>query len=77
MQAGGGGGNCGVSANEYSCAHGAKINFGDLTLFNFIFNLWFWAGRAALWVRNDYSDFDFLIHLDPTLKLGQVKKSVT
>jgi hypothetical protein len=25
-----GGGGCGVSANEYSCAHGAKINFGDL-----------------------------------------------
>ncbi len=21
----------GVSANEYSCAHGAQINFGDLT----------------------------------------------
>jgi hypothetical protein len=27
------GGSCGVSANEYSCAHGTKyqINFGDLT----------------------------------------------
>jgi hypothetical protein len=24
-------GSCGVSANEYSCAHGAQINFGDLT----------------------------------------------
>jgi hypothetical protein len=23
-------GDCGVSANEYSCAYGAKINFGDL-----------------------------------------------
>jgi hypothetical protein len=23
--------NCGDSANEYSCAHGAQINFGDLT----------------------------------------------
>ncbi len=22
---------CEVSANEYSCAHGAQINFGDLT----------------------------------------------
>jgi len=22
---------CGVSVNEYSCAHGAQINFGDLT----------------------------------------------
>ncbi len=28
--AGGGGGKCGVSAYEYSCAHGALINFGDL-----------------------------------------------
>ncbi len=27
----GGGGSCGVSANEYSCAHGAQINFGHLT----------------------------------------------
>jgi hypothetical protein len=25
------GGSCGVSANEHSCAHGAQINFGDLT----------------------------------------------
>jgi hypothetical protein len=24
-------GDCGVSANEYSCAHGAQINVGDLT----------------------------------------------
>ncbi len=24
---------CGVSANEYSCAHGAQINFVDLTLY--------------------------------------------
>jgi hypothetical protein len=24
-------GGCGVSANEYSCAHGAQINFRDLT----------------------------------------------
>jgi hypothetical protein len=23
-------GGCGVSANEYSCAHGAQIKFGDL-----------------------------------------------
>jgi hypothetical protein len=27
----GGGGGCGVSANEHSCAHGAQINFEDLT----------------------------------------------
>ncbi len=26
-----GGGGCGVSANEYNSAHGAQINFGDLT----------------------------------------------
>jgi hypothetical protein len=26
-----GGGCCGISANEYSCAHGAQINFRDLT----------------------------------------------
>jgi hypothetical protein len=26
-----GGGSCRVSANEYSCAHEAQINFGDLT----------------------------------------------
>ncbi len=28
---GGVAGGGGVSANEYSCAHGAQINFGDLT----------------------------------------------
>jgi hypothetical protein len=28
---GGGGGDCGVSANENSRAHGAQRNFGDLT----------------------------------------------
>ncbi len=27
----GGGGGCGVPANEYSCAHRAQINLGDLT----------------------------------------------
>jgi hypothetical protein len=27
---GGGGGGSGITANEYSCAHGAQINFGDL-----------------------------------------------
>jgi hypothetical protein len=30
---GGGGGGLGGSANEYSCAHGAQINFGELTLY--------------------------------------------
>jgi hypothetical protein len=28
---GGGRGGFGVSANEHSCAHGAQINFGDLS----------------------------------------------
>jgi hypothetical protein len=28
---GGGGGCCGVTANEFTCAHGAQINFCDLT----------------------------------------------
>jgi hypothetical protein len=28
---GSGGKGCWVSANEYSCAYGAQINFGDLT----------------------------------------------
>jgi hypothetical protein len=27
----GGSGGCGVTANEYSCAHGSQINFKDLT----------------------------------------------
>jgi hypothetical protein len=31
MRGQGGGGGCVVSANEYGCAHGAQINFGDLT----------------------------------------------
>jgi hypothetical protein len=26
-----GGGSCRISANEYSCTHGAQRNFGDLT----------------------------------------------
>jgi hypothetical protein len=30
---GGGGGGCGGTANEYSCAHGAQINFGDPTTY--------------------------------------------
>jgi hypothetical protein len=31
--AGGGVEGGGVSTNEYSCAHGAQIHFGDLTLY--------------------------------------------
>jgi hypothetical protein len=29
------GGECGVSANEYSCTHGTQINFGELTPYLF------------------------------------------
>ncbi len=32
-------GGCGVSAIEYNCAHGAQINFGDLT--PYLFTPWF------------------------------------
>ncbi len=38
----GGGGCCEVSVNEYSCAHEAQINFGDLTLYLIYgFDAWF------------------------------------
>jgi hypothetical protein len=41
----GGGGSCGVlSANEYSCIHGAKINLGDL---NPYLTYGGWAGSAS------------------------------
>ncbi len=34
------GGRLGASANEYSCAHGAQINFGDLTpYFNYVMSV--------------------------------------
>jgi hypothetical protein len=32
----GGRGSCGVSANEYSCTHGAQINLGDLTPYTYV-----------------------------------------
>ncbi len=41
--AGRGGGSCGVSANEYSCAQGAQINFGDLTPY-LTYGLWSFSG---------------------------------
>jgi hypothetical protein len=28
-----------LSANEYSCAHGAQINFGDLTPLTYMLNI--------------------------------------
>ncbi len=45
---------CGVSANEYSCTHGAQINFRDLTPYltyklwrsNSIFNLWSYLSES-------------------------------
>ncbi len=48
------GGSFGLSANEYSCAHGAQINFGDLTSY-----LWlketqiiiFWLSADRSWQR--------------------------
>ncbi len=47
----GGGGCCGVSANKYSFAHGAQINFGDLTPF------WTYAHvrGAASWIGRGFS----------------------
>jgi hypothetical protein len=38
----GGGGGGGVSANDYSWAHGAQINFGDLTPY-FSYGKWYGA----------------------------------
>ncbi len=44
----GGGGSCGVLVNEYSCAHGAQINFGDLTPYlTYDCQVWFWRARWA------------------------------
>ncbi len=54
---------CGVSANEYSCAHGAQVNFGDLTpYFTCAIFLCRWSHFYARWVwkfylkREDYGD---------------------
>ncbi len=51
--AGGWGCGCGlggVPANEYRCAHGAQINFGDLTPY-WTMNLWGLHSRAAFSAR--------------------------
>jgi hypothetical protein len=58
---GGGGGGCGFSANEYISAHGAQINFGDLTpyltyscdysLFSTIYILDFHLKKLSLYSR--------------------------
>jgi hypothetical protein len=42
---GGGGGGCRVSTDEYSCAHEAKINFGDLTPYVTYGSAGRWTGR--------------------------------
>jgi hypothetical protein len=44
------GGSCGVSANEYSCAHGAQINFGDLSPYlTFEYNFFLLQNFSALY----------------------------
>jgi hypothetical protein len=47
--AGEGGESCGVSANEYSCAHGAQINSGDQTpyLSNLTYGFDAWGSNVA------------------------------
>ncbi len=50
---GGGGVACGVSANEYSCAHGSQINFGELTPYLTYGQCWmkneFWGTLRECW----------------------------
>jgi hypothetical protein len=58
----------GVSANEYSCAHGAQINFGDLTPY-------LTYGAALEIIANFYEDWQlpkafqtrFTWQLEPSL----------
>ncbi len=53
---GGGGGveGCGVSANEYSCEHGAQINFGDLILYlTYVSPAYGYIGSALVKCSND------------------------
>ncbi len=58
------GGSCGVSANEYSCTHGAQINFGDLTPYltyaepyrranSPLLRLWFYPSGKS-WTNKQY-----------------------
>ncbi len=49
------GGGSVVSANEYSCAHGAQINFGDLTPY---FIQWNGASDRLVFVRRLHSDLN-------------------
>ncbi len=53
----------GVLANEYSCAHGAQINFGDLQC-NSMFNL---CCLATCQLKHLYPDFSRPLSLLPSL----------
>ncbi len=54
-----GGGGCGVSANEYSCAYhvsGAQINFGDLPqylTYGCSYLYWYWPIASTQYSRSD------------------------
>ncbi len=53
---------CGVSANEYSCAHGAQINFGDLTpylTYDFILYSILGISRALSTVVNGFVELPY------------------
>ncbi len=54
-----GGACCGVSANEYSCAHGVQVNFRDLTLY-LTYGKENWIQRGPLsssfWVPRNHSN---------------------
>jgi hypothetical protein len=67
---GDGGGGCGASSKEYSCAqsHGATINFEDLTPYltygstSYIFILWTWVNPIPN-TDCDLSGVDFTLGL--------------
>jgi hypothetical protein len=46
-----GGGGCGVSANEYSCAHEAQVNFGDLTPYLHLLQIVFRHDHEAILIQ--------------------------
>ncbi len=53
----------GVSANEYSCAHGAKINFGDITPY-----LTYAADTNGLFTEAGLEEQSGLIPRDPAVR---------
>ncbi len=85
--AGGVEGVCGVSANEYSCSHGAQINFGDLTLYLTYARVSFTKNDGnfleqegpGLWAKpGDWdSELDVSHHTRPNLQCKYVINSVT